>query len=53
MRVTFDMFCIASVEALLALDLMSIPEANTNSIAYGQDSINVAFEFYGNFKEEI
>ena len=48
MRVAFDMFCIAPVEALLALDLMPIPEANKNCITYGQDFFNVAFEFYGN-----
>ena len=52
-RAAFDMSCIATTEALLALDPMSIPEANTNCIAYGQDSINVAFEFYGNSKEDI
>ena len=53
MKAAFDMFCIVPVEALLALDLMSIIEANTNCIAYGQDSIDVAFEFYGNSKEDI
>ena len=53
MRVAFDMSHIAPVEALLALDLMSTPEANTSSITYSQDSINVAFEFYGNSKEGI
>ena len=47
------MSCIAPVEALLALDLISIPEANRNSMACGQDSINVAFEFYVNSKEDI
>ena len=31
---------------------MSIPEANTNCIAYDQDFINLAFEFYGNSKED-
>ena len=53
MKAAFDMFCIVPVEALLALDLMSIIEANTNCIAYGQDSIDVAFEFYGNSKEDM
>ena len=47
------MSCIVPIEVLLVLDLMSIPEANTNCIAYGQDSINVASEFYGNSKEDI
>ena len=46
------MSCIAPIEALIALDLMSIPEANTNYITYDQDSINVAFELYGNSKKE-
>ena len=35
MRAALDMSCIAPVEALLALDPMSIPEANTYCIAYG------------------
>ena len=52
-RAAFDMSCIATTEALFPLDPMSIPEANTNCIDYGQDSINVAFEFYGNSKEDI
>ena len=47
------MSCIAPVEELLALDPISIPETNTSCITYGQDSINVAFEFYGNSKEDI
>ena len=47
------MSCTAPVEALLVLDPMSIPEANTNFISYGRDSINVALEFYGNSKEDI
>lgn len=46
------MSCIAPVEALPALDPLSIPEANTNCIAYDQDFINLAFEFYGNSKED-
>ena len=53
MRAAFDMSCIAPVEALLALDPMSSPDANTSCITYGQESINVAFEFYGNSKEDI
>ena len=53
MRAACDMFCIAPVEALLTLELMSIPEANTSCIAYGRDSFNMAFEFCGNFKEGI
>ena len=52
MRVAFDMSCTAPVEALLVLDPMSIPEANTNCISYGRDSINVALEFYGNSKKD-
>ena len=53
MRAAFDMSFIPPVEALIALDLMSIPEADTNCITYSHDSINVAFEFYGNSKEDI
>ena len=53
MRVAFDMSCIAPVEGLLAPDLMSIPEVNTNCIAYSQNYIIVAFEFYGNSQEDI
>ena len=49
----FDMSCIAPMEVLLVLDPIAIPEANTNCIASGEDSINVAFEFYGNSKEDI
>ena len=52
-RAAFDISCIAPVEELLALDPTSIPETNTSWIIYGQDSINVAFEFYGNSKEDI
>ena len=44
MRASFDMSCLAPVEALLALDLVSIPAANTNRIAYSQDTNNVPFE---------
>ena len=51
MRGAFDMSCMAPVEVLLVLDLMSIPEANTNWITYVQDFINVVFEFYGNSEE--
>ena len=47
----FHMSCTAPTEVLLVLDLMSIPDANINCITYGQDSINVAFEFYSNCKE--
>ena len=39
--------------SVTVLDPMSIPEANINCIAYGQESINVAFEFYGDSKEDI
>ena len=53
MRVAFDMSCIAPAEVLLALDTMSIPEANTNSIACGHASINVTIKFYSNSKEYI
>ena len=47
MRVAFDKSCIVPVEALLVVDPMSVPEA------IGQDSINVALEFYVNSKEDI
>ena len=47
------MSCIATVEALLVLYPMSILEANTNCITYDQDSVNVAFEFYSNSREDI
>ena len=47
------MSCIAPVEALPALDPLSIPEANTNCINHGEYSINVAFEFCSNSKEDI
>ena len=53
MRAAFDMSFIPPVEALIVLDLMSIPEADTNCITYSHDSINVTFEFYGNSKEDI
>ena len=38
------MFCIAPAETLLDLDLMYIPEANTNCITHSQDSINPRLE---------
>ena len=47
------MSCIAPVEALPALDPLSIPEDNTNCINHGEYSINVAFEFCSNSKEDI
>ena len=54
MRMAFAMSCIAQVEVFLPNSQykMSIPEANTNCIAYDQDFINWAFEFYGNSKED-
>ena len=42
------MSCIAPVELLFVEDTLFIPEANNNCIDYGQDSFNVAFEFYSN-----
>ena len=53
MTAAFDVSCIAPVGTLPALDPMSVPEANSNCINHGEYSINVAFEFYSNSKEDM
>ena len=48
------MSCIAPVEALLALDPNSIPcENESDFLTFGNQSIDIAFNFYGNPAEDI
>ena len=44
---------IAPIEGLLALDPQSIPdESDVDWVNYGQDGINLAYDYYGNPKED-
>lgn len=49
MEAAFDMSCMAPVESLLVFDPVGIPESTDVTFSnYGNDSLKVAFDFYGN-----